>query len=352
MDEKLRLAGNTNQLLKLRRITFRDGKSGGVQAIEFHNQSGLYLTCIEDQCLNLFDFSYQGVNFAFQSKNGLVSNRFFNGGSSEFGYYWPAGMMYTCGLTNVGPGVVDEGNYHAEHGRIGMMPAEDVSLQKTEKEVILTGTVRDSLLCGYHMELKRTLTFPIQGKEIRIDDQVTNLEALPAELMLLYHFNFGYPLLAPGSRVVKGEGNTIDLIHHEQITENYRQVGQAQEHKKEELYCHTNTPDKQGFGYAAVVNDKLRLGGYIKYKLDTLPLLIHWKNMCAHDYCVGLEPSNTYIMGRKKERENGTLPVLKPYETQTFHTALGVLEGEEEIFRFEKMLKEISFEACKCQQKR
>lgn len=56
MDNK-KLVGNPNQLTKARRITFRDGVSDGVKAIELHNQNGLYVTCIEDQCLNIFDFS-------------------------------------------------------------------------------------------------------------------------------------------------------------------------------------------------------------------------------------------------------------------------------------------------------
>ena len=68
----MRKAGNENQFLKARRITFRDGRSQGVNAIELHNSRGLYITCIEDLGLNLFDFSYKGINFAFQSKNGLV----------------------------------------------------------------------------------------------------------------------------------------------------------------------------------------------------------------------------------------------------------------------------------------
>jgi len=96
-----RFIGNENQLLTARRVTYTEGLSKGVQAIELRNGLGLYATCVEDQCLNLFDFSYKGINFAFQAKNGLVSGRYFNGGAPEFNYYWPAGMMYTCGLLNV-----------------------------------------------------------------------------------------------------------------------------------------------------------------------------------------------------------------------------------------------------------
>ena len=64
-----RFVGNENQLLTARRVTYTEGLSKGVQAIELRNSLGLYATCVEDQCLNLFDFSYKGINFAFQSKN-------------------------------------------------------------------------------------------------------------------------------------------------------------------------------------------------------------------------------------------------------------------------------------------
>ena len=164
------LTGNINQLMKARRIAFRDGVSEGVKAIELENRSGLYATVIEDQCLNIYDFSYKGTNCCFQTKNGLVSNRFFNGGANEFSYYWPAGMLYTCGLANVGEPVNENGIFHPQHGRIGMMPAENVCMHRTDDEVTITGVVRDCLLCGHNLELKRKIIFPSAGKEIRIVD--------------------------------------------------------------------------------------------------------------------------------------------------------------------------------------
>ena len=37
--------------------------------------------------------------------------------------------------------------------------------------------------------------------------------------------------------------------------------------------------------------------------------------MASGDYVLGLEPTNGYIMGRHDERENGTLKVLKAFES-------------------------------------
>ena len=107
------------------------------------------------------------------------------------------------------------------------------------------------------------------------------------------------------------------------------------------MYCHTTVSDENGYGYAALINDNLGLGGYVKYKTDTLPLLLHWKNMCSHDYALGLEPSNSHIMGRDREREHGTLQRIGGYEEITYRVALGVLDGAEEIQAFENMVQNL-----------
>ena len=341
MNSENYIVGNMNQLTKARRICFRDGVADGVKAIELHNQSGLYVTAIEDQCLNLYDFSYKGVNFAFQTKNGLVSNKFFSGGVDEFGYYWPAGMLYTCGLANVGVPSVENGIFHPQHGRIGMMPVENVVIEKSGENIKVKGTVYDRFACGHNLKLEREIVFPVKGKEIVVRDAVTNMEAIDTEMMILYHCNFGYPLLSEHARMVKGKGVIIDNLGSGKHPELCGDITAPVDNKDEEVYCHKNTPDENGYGYAAIINERLKLGCYVKYRMDTLPLLMQWKNFCSHDYAMGLEPSNSYILGRTEERKNGTLSVLKAYETKTFEVALGVLDGSEEIGGFEDGLKKL-----------
>ena len=51
------------------------------------------------------------------------------------------------------------------------------------------------------------------------------------------------------------------------------------------------------------------------------------RSMASGDYVLGLEPTNCYIMGRHDERENGTLPVLKAFETEK-HTVTISFEEE------------------------
>lgn len=335
---ELRYVGNENQLLSARRITFRDDVSDGVRAIELRNTQGLYATCLEDECLDLFDLSFKGTNLSFQTKNGLVANKFFNAAPGEFGFNWRAGMLYTCGLGNCGGGCEDGGVYHPTHGRIGMKPARNVNVIRDESGVTITGTMRDSALAAHQLDLERSVFFPAKGKEITIRDTVVNREAIEAEYMLLYHVNLGYPLLSPGSRIVIGKGEHTNK-QGGPMPADWNLCREPQDIKDEELFSHTNTADSEGFAYAALINDKLGLGCYVKYSLETLPILIHWKNLCSHDYAMGLEPSNTNIMGRARERENGTLPKLPGYGKAQFQVSIGVLEGKEEIAAFEKMVQ-------------
>lgn len=337
-----RYIGHGDQLLSARRVTYRDGLAQGIQAIELHNSQGLFVSCIEDQCLNLFDFSYKGVNFTFQQKNGLVSARYFSASAPDFEFYWPAGMMFTCGLTNVGPGgVMKDGKFYPDHGRVGMLPAQDVAIQRGEDGVTISGTIHEGMLAGYHMELQRKIIFPAEGKCIRFEDVLYNREPQVAEFALLYHTNLGYPLLSPESRVVKGRGGGYSIHTKGPIPENWAQCWQPEDHKDEDLFCHENAADKDGWAYAALINDKLNLGCYIKYKTDNLPWLMHWRNMCSHDYVIGLEPSNNHILGRDRERENGTLQTIAGYESKHFCVEIGVLDGAEEISAFEAMVNSL-----------
>ena len=55
---------------------------------------------------------------------------------------------------------------------------------------------------------------------------------------------------------------------------------------------------------------------------DTLPVLAQWKCMRSGEYVLGIEPTNSYIMGRSAERENGTIGMLQPFETRRMQVTL------------------------------
>lgn len=144
------------------------------------------------------------MNVTFHSKNGLSANSRFLPTASEFFSYWSGGMLATCGLDNAGgaddPNPADP---RPIRGRIGYAAADSLSLdaswQDDDYVLTLSGRMREGRLYGRDLELHRRIHTTLFSSEITITDAVTN-HADAEPIMLLYHFNFGYPLLDVTSR--------------------------------------------------------------------------------------------------------------------------------------------------------
>ena len=80
--------------------------------------------------------------------------------------------------------------------------------------------------------------------------------------------------------------------------------------------------------WAKLVNPDLGVGMTISWSGETLPILSQWRSMASGDYVLGLEPTNCYISGRHDEREKGTLPVLKAWDTITNTVKINFLEDQ------------------------
>jgi len=331
------------QLAGIREIGFSSGKAKGMGGFEVYNAAGLRFTAVSDKCLDICELSYRGVNFSFLSKNGLTGPAQFNALDSEFLYYWSAGLLATCGLANTGPACTDEGLYRTMHGRIGMTPAENVCAAAgwsgDDYIMTLSGEMRESALFGMNLRLKRSISATLYGREVRIKDTLVNLEPGEEPYLILYHINFGYPLLDKGSRVVKPEGAVAPRNRDaEKGLGEWDTMTAPLDNEPEQVFFHENPADAEGYAYAGVVNPSLELGAYIKYKKEPLPVLAQWKSMRSHDYALGLEPGNTYIRGRKGEREAGALKTIPGYGEEQFELCIGVLDGKSEIAEFERKM--------------
>ncbi|GAB1482932.1 aldose 1-epimerase family protein [Treponema sp.] len=341
-QELLKRVGTLAQVAGVRDLEFASGKAKGTRALEMYNLAGLRCTVLPDKCMDIADLSYRGMNLSFSSKNGITANKFFNALDNEFLYNWSAGLLSTCGLANTGPSCEDGGLYRTEHGRLSSLPAENVSIRESwmgdDCRIELGGRMQESYISGSNLALKREISLGIYDRSLVIEDTVENLEPSPEEFMLLYHINFGYPLINAGSEVLRSAAKTFPQT---EMTEAelgaWNKIGAPQDDCPEQVFYHVNK-SASALARAAIFNRELGFGVSITYSADTLPILVHWKSMRSHDYTVALEPSNTYIMGRKAERENGTLPTLAGYGSARFRIEIGILEGDKEMDAFKKLL--------------
>jgi hypothetical protein len=170
------------------------------------------------------------------------------------------------------------------------------------------------------------------GKTIHVKDSIENIGFEDQPLMLLYHVNFGYPIVSEDTVLVTSKSKTVardaeaqkginDFMRFQEPTPGYN----------EQVFYHDLEPADDGSVFASLFNEKIGLGAYVKANKNQMRYFGEWKMMGGGDYVVGLEPSNCRPEGRAKARERGELEFLKPGETRCFDVEVGVLESKKEI---------------------
>lgn len=313
--QRIGYIGNPAQLVTLRRVTVSEGRAKGTAIIEVKTAGGLELDILPDAGLDIGQCRYRGVNMSWMSKNGYDSPAAISPYETEFVNTFPGGLLYTCGLRSAGPANRDGGEWHPLHGRYHSLQAEQVCAEIVNDEVIVKGTLRETALFGHCLEVRRTLRIPAFGASVTVEDTVTNQTPRDEEIMQIYHCNFGYPLLSEKAKLVLPEERETNPR-----TE-FAKTGLGRE-------CEFDAPidgeeervffqKMQKEFWARLDNPELDVSMTISWSGETLPILSQWRSMASGDYVLGLEPTNCYIMGRRDERENGTLPVLKAWESIT-----------------------------------
>jgi len=343
--ELLKKIGNIANFAYVKPFQFTDGKARGIKGFEVSNGTGLDFTILESKCLDIVSMKYKGMVLNYSPKTGIVSPELDDMNGTEFRRSIPGGMMYTCGLLNVGTACVDEGMTQVFHGRLKTTPAEKVSVntfwEDDEYVIQISGEMKESAIFADNLLLKRTITTKTGSKSAKIHDEVENLSYKEEEIMLLYHVNIGYPVLDEGARFIVPKTEMTprqDGISEKYIKE-YKEITEPIDNYPEHVFYHNVASDKDGITGAAVINDKIGIGIYVNYNKKNLPILVQWKSMMSGDYAFGIEPANCHVSGRLNEKQTGKLITIKPSEKLLFDVEIGVLEGEKEITDFESKIK-------------
>ncbi|MHB1001395.1 MAG: aldose 1-epimerase family protein [Armatimonadota bacterium] len=348
-DELLSKVGDISQIGGVRLIDLSDGVERGVRAAEFRTGSGLNFTVLIDRGLDISTAEYNGQSLAWKSSIGDKSPAYYE----EPGLGWlrnfAAGLLVTCGLTYVGSPCEDEGKSLGIHGRISNIPASNIYADGAWQddgsyEMWIQGKLRETVVFGENVQMERRISVKLGENKIHIHDKVTNLGYQDTEHMILYHINGGFPVVDAGTRLVAPvkECKPRDA-DAEDGKEEYDVFPDPIPGFYEKVYYLDLAEDADGFTCAGLINKSFNngqgLGMYVKFPKKELPKFIEWKNPAEQVYVVGIEPSNCWVGGRDKEREQGTLQFLKPGETREYHVEIGVLTSQEEIKAFEESVK-------------
>ncbi len=344
-DEILKRVGDISQICDVKSFEYNDGPSKGIRAIGIKNISGLDFSILLDRSLDISSLYYGSLPIYYKTKVRETSPAFFDNKGLEFLRTFNAGFLTTGGLSNTGWPCVENDEEFGLHGRISNTPAERVNIKEEweadEYKVVVEGKVREAKFFGDYLELSRKITTYAGKPKIIIQDTVQNIGFRKSPIMILYHFNFGFPFLDHNAKVLlnetKIEAGTEETEGH---FDEYKNFIKPVPEFAAQLFYHDIKADKEGKINIAVVNEKLNKGEGIgiafKFNKDTLPCVNQMKNMAYGEYICSIEPGSNFVRGRKEEKERGNLQYLEPGESKEFKIEIDVLESNKEIIDFKE----------------
>ena len=328
--------GHISQIAGVKRYKLEEGKKDSLLAVDMVNGAGLNITVLPGRGMDIANATYKGIPLAWISKCGLGSVSYYE----ESGLGWlrnfSGGLLTTCGLTYTGATCLDNGEELGLHGRISNIEADEICSYgewiKDDYFIKTSGKVFQNRVFGENISLTREISMKLGENKIFIHDVIENLGFESQPFMIIYHMNFGFPLVDKDTKLYV-TSNSIEgaTEHAEKCIDEYNIFSSPINGIEESVFYHKCYGDSKNFGHSTLVNEKLKIGVSLSFNLNELENLTEWKMMGQGDYVVGMEPSNCRTLGRAKERENGTLKHIQPGEVKHINIIVEILDGEDSI---------------------
>lgn len=322
-DDLMRYVGDQTQAFGIRRAVLDDGPGRGMRVLDVDTGGGLEFTVLPDRGMDIAWCRYKGLPMGFVSKTGPKHPALCSYGGNSFLRGFTAGLLTTCGYTHMGATSVDEGTPLGLHGHATTLPAEDLNTESVWKDggctLRMTGAMREAAVFAENIRLSREITAQAGGSTIHIVDRVENCGFDRQPLMLLYHVNFGHPLVAPATRfVAESLGMRPRDAEAEKGVDSFADFHAPQHGYAEQVFYHDLTPDADGRVCAGLHNPALGVAANLRFYKAELPKMIQWKQLGEGDYTCGLEPATWYPEGRAEARRKGELDYIEPGEVKLF----------------------------------
>jgi hypothetical protein len=316
--------------VSIRKLTLHGGKQEGVELIIVNNGK-LTFTVIPTRGMSVGRVDLGKVRLGWDSPVKEHVHPNFINLESRGRLGWLEGFnewMVRCGLEFAGhPGkdkFINNTGDEAEmdltlHGKIGNIPASEVEVVIDDR-IRIRGRVDERMFYGPKLEMWTEISTEPGSNSFRIEDRIKNHSAYDQEFQMIYHANFGPPLLEAGSRFVGAAKQVTPFNAHAAKSANsYTEYAGPTKGFVEQVYCIRPSAGADGKTTIMLHNAAGDKGISMSYRLSELPYLTLWKNTTAFEegYVTGLEPGTGFPRNRRFERQFGRVPKLKPGETRT-----------------------------------
>lgn len=330
---------NHAQLGGIETSVIDNGAGRGIRIAWVNTGTGLRYKVVIDRAMDIADAFYNQHSLAWLSHLGNTPPQPFSDKGINWIRTFGGGLVVTCGLSHVGGPETDEFAERGLHGQISNIPAEIESIIQPDPllgkmEMSITGIIRQSQPLGIQLELRRTISATLGKASIRIHDEVINKGNTDAPHMLLYHCNFGWPLIDEGTEIYwKGTWKPRDGNRNEIFREGndfHKCPAPLDNHQGggEEAAFIDIPADSSGYCHCGINNAKIGVSITLRFKKKQLPWLTNWQHFGKGEYVIGLEPGTNPPIGQAKARKQHELIQLAPGESKKYELEIEVLNND------------------------
>ena len=339
---------NAAQMGGIETAVVDNGSGRGNRIAWINTGTGLRYKVIIDRAMDIADAFYNQYSLAWLSHLGSTIPQPFSDKGLDWLRTFGGGLLVTCGLSHVGGPEQDEHGDRGLHGLFSNTATELESIIQPDPvagkmDMSITGIIRETKIFGPSLELRRTISGTLGHSAIRIHDEVMNRGNTPAPHMILYHFNFGWPLVDHGTDIVwQGEwqarpGGINNRIFNQEYNfrkcppplDDHRGTGEA-------VAFIDATPNGSGKCTCGLYNSTIGLALSLRFEKKQLPWLTNWQHWGKGEYVTGLEPGTNPPIGQAKARADQQLIFLEPGETRKYDLEIEVMNDKSEIDDFLK----------------
>lgn len=331
---------------QIHRYRLSEGKQAGCDLIIVNSQ-GVCAAICPTRGMSLWRAKLDGVDCQWGSPVHGPVHPCWVPLSEPSGLGWLDGfdeLLVRCGLRSFGaPDFDDKGKLLCPlHGSIGNLAAEyvEVNLSQDGKRLTISGDVYETRFLLYSLRLRVQYEFNLGQQTILVRDEVTNVGGSSTAMQMLYHINYGKPVLSAGCQfhVAAHEIVARDARAVEDLATWDRYLGPTRGYS-EQVYFMQPIADASGWATTMLSNPAGQAIA-VHYRAATLPYFTLWKNTACEEtgYVTGLEPGTGFPNPHSFEKQKGRLVTLEPQASQTFELKL---EASRSSTRIEQLKQQI-----------
>ncbi|WAH65523.1 aldose 1-epimerase family protein [Xanthomonas hortorum] len=310
--------------VSLRRLS--GGRQEGSALIEI-DTGAMQLTVVPTRGMNVLRAQVGDLRLGWDSPVSEVVNPAFVNLESRGGLGWLEGfneLVARCGFEWLGHPGEDRGELLTLHGRASYLPAHTVVLSIDERaphRISLKGVLNEQAFKKVDFRIDTELTTEPGATAFTLHDRLTNQSDQPGEYQVLYHSNFGAPLLEEGARfaIPVREVSPFNARAQQELSSWQTFRGPAAGYG-ETVYNVYPIGDGTGQSLAVLHDKSAQRGIALAFNVKQLPVFSLWKNTDSQTtgYVAGLEPGTSFSYNRSLQRDLGLVPTIEAGGTRDF----------------------------------